>query len=198
VSRRALTAAILMAAALAPGTARAAAADWTTDVEASQVGFTARQMEVQVPGRFRRFTAVIRFAADDLASSSATIVIEVGSVETPSQDIEVEIKREPWLDIARFPTARFETTAIEHLGGDRYDAQGTLTLRGVSRPVTLPLTIAIADDPDKPGMLRARAAGEVTVSRLAYGIGQGQWQATAVVPDEVVIRIDLVARRPKP
>lgn len=192
------TAACLAAAALCVGGARAEAPGWMIDIDSSRVGFEARQMQVPVPGRFRRFDAAIRFDAGDLAGSAARIEIDMTSVETPNRDIETEIKRAPWFDIARFPTARFEAVNFVHKDGDRYDVPGTLTLRGVTKPVTLKTMIAIADDPDRPGTMRAHAVGEVEVSRLAFGIGQGQWTDVGIIPDAVIIRIDIVARRPKP
>ncbi len=196
--RFAWAAAFLLTAVLAAGMARAEAPLWKVDLEASRVGFTAGQMQVKIPGRFPRFTATIHFAADDLAASAVQVIIDIASVETPNQDVETEIKRDSWFDVARFPEARFETTRIEHREGDRYDALALLTMRDVTLPVTLPLTIAIADDPDHPGGLRARATGDIPVSRTAFGIGQGQWADVGVVSDIVVIHIDIVARRPKP
>jgi len=192
------TAAIaLVLCALGAGPAAAEAPPWTVDMAASRIAFAARQMRVPVPGRFERFSAAIRFDPADLATSKAVIDIDVASVTTPNRDIETEIKREPWFDAARYPTARFETTAFAHKGGDRYEATGTLTLRGVTLPVALSATIRIADDPDSPGMLRAEATGEVEVRRTAFGIGQGQWRDTSIVADEVVISIGIVGRRPK-
>ena len=57
--------------------------------------------------------------------------------------------------------------------------------------------LSLAEDPDRPGTLLARASGEIEVSRLAFGIGQGEWRDISVVSDTVVIRIEIVARRPK-
>jgi polyisoprenoid-binding protein YceI len=182
---------------IAAGPAAAEAPLWTVDAKASRITFTAKQMQVGIPGRFERFSAAIRFRADDLAGSKAVIEIDIASASTPNRDIETEIKREPWFDVARHPTARFETVSFTRTSGDRYDVAGQLTLRGVTKPVTLPATIRVADDPGQPDTLRAEASGEVQVSRTAFGIGQGQWRDVSVVGDEVVIRFELVARRPK-
>ena len=182
---------------LGTGPAAAEAPLWTVDAKSSRITFTAKQMQVAVPGRFERFTATIRFNADDLAGSKALIDIDVASASTPNRDIETEIKREPWFDVAHYPTARFETVAFTRTGGERYDVAGQLTLRGVTKPVTVPVTIRVVDDPDRPDTLRAQAIGDVRVSRTAFGIGQGQWRDVAVVADEVVIRFEVVARRPK-
>ena len=81
---------------------------------------------------------------------------------------------------------------------DGFEALGSLTLRGVTREVALPFTLTIEDHPEDPGRLHAHAVGELTIKRLDYGVGQGQWTDTSVVADEVVIRIDILASRPKP
>jgi polyisoprenoid-binding protein YceI len=173
---------------LGTGPALAEAPLWTVDAKASRITFAATQMNVTIPGKFDRFTATIRFDAGDLPGSKAVIDIDTGSVATPNRDIETEIKREPWFDVAHHPAAKFESTAFAHKEGDRYDVTGQLTLRGVMKTVTLPATIRVADR-------EARASAEIRVSRNAFGIGQGQWSDTGVVADAVTIRFELVARR---
>jgi polyisoprenoid-binding protein YceI len=190
-------AAIAAISILLAESAAAEAPVWMVDAKASAITFGAKQMQVSVPGRFTRFTATIRFDPADLAGSKVSIDIDVASVSTPNRDIEDEIKREPWFDVARHPTARFEATVFKHQGGDRYDLNGQLRLRGLTKPITVPATIRIADDPGLPGSLQAKASGDVKVSRTAFGIGQGQWRDVAVVSDEVTIHFEFTARRPK-
>lgn len=189
--------AIAVLVLLGAGPAMTEAPFWTVDANSSRITFTAKQMSVPIPGRFERFTATIRFAAADLPGSKALIDIDISSTSTPNRDIETEIKREPWFDIVRYPTARFETVAFTHKGGERYDVAGQLTLRGITKMLTLPATIRVIDDPVQPRTLQAQASGDVQVSRTAFGIGQAQWSDVAVVADEVVIHLEIVARRPK-
>jgi polyisoprenoid-binding protein YceI len=179
------------------GHALAEAPPWTVDSKASRITFAAKQMQVAIPGRFEKFTATIRFDANDLTGSKAQIDIDVGSASTPNSDIEKEIKREPWFDVAHHPTARFETVSFTRKDGERYDVASKLTLRGVTKPISLPMTIKVAADPERPDILRALASGSVKVSRTAFGIGQGQWRDVAVVADEVEIGFEIIARRPK-
>jgi polyisoprenoid-binding protein YceI len=189
--------AIVVLVLLGSGPAIGEAPLWIVDAKSSRIIFTAKQMGVAIPGRFERFTAAIHFDANDLAGSKALIDIDVASASTPNRDIETEIKREPWFDVARHPSARFATVSFTHKGGERYDVAGQLTLRGVTKMVTLPATIRVIDDPVQPRTLQAQASGEVQVSRTVFSIGQGQWRDIAVVADEVVIHFEVVARRPK-
>ena len=67
----------------------------------------------------------------------------------------------------------------------------------MTKDVLLPFTLAIGDDPGTPGRLLATAKGELTISRLAYGVGQGEWASTKTVGDQVVIAFEIRASRPR-
>ena len=96
-------------------------------------------------------------------------------------------------DVEQWPTARFASAMVEHLGGEAYQARGELTIRDVRKDVVLPFTLRIADHPGNPDLLQADAAGELTISRLDFGVGQGEWASTATVGEKVVIAIAVVA-----
>ena len=182
---------------LGAGPTVAEAPQWIVDDENSRITFIAKQMQVPVAGRFEKFTATIRFDPDDLSGSRASIDIDVASVSTPNSDIELEIKRSPWFDVEHFPIARFVTTGIRARGDKAYEAVASLTIRDVTMEVVLPFTVDISPDPSDSNVLVAHATGELTVSRLAFGIGQGEWKATSIVADSVVIHIDVISRRKK-
>ncbi|MCG8357429.1 MAG: YceI family protein [Kiloniellales bacterium] len=169
---------------------------WSVEPESS-VGFVARQAGAPVEGRFERFAAEVRFDAEDLEASRVAVVIEVASVNSESSDRDGVIRSKDLFDVETWPEARFEAARFEHAGGDVYEAHGSLTMRDVTLDVVLPFDLKVENDPDDPALLRARAQGELSVMRLDYGVGQGQWRDTSVVADEVVIRIDITATRPK-
>jgi len=178
---------LVLAAVAAPAVAEAPR--WTVDPASSSVSFTARQMNTPVRGQFPRFAAEIRFAPDDLAGSGAEVVIDVAGATTGNPAVDAELRREAWFHAEAHPQARFAVARLTRTEGPAaYLAEGSLTLRGVTRPVSLPLAIAIEG-------ATARATGEVRVSRTAFGVGQGQWSGTGVVADEVVIAVDIRARR---
>jgi polyisoprenoid-binding protein YceI len=171
--------------------AGAEAASWT--VEQGTIGFEAYQQGVPVKGQFERFSADILLDPDDLADSRIEVEIDTASVTTGHKDRDSVLRSPNLLDVERWPTARFASTELEHLGGEAYQARGRLTLRDVQKDVVLPFTLRIADHPSEPGMLQAEAKGELTISRLAYGVGQGEWASTATVGDNVVIAVEIVA-----
>ena len=87
------------------------------------------------------------------------------------------------------PQARYQATSFRKLADGRFVAEGTLTLRGISKPV--PLTFAWT-----PGAAPV-LAGSATVKRLEFGVGAGDWDDTEVMPDAVAVTTRLVLR-PKP
>ena len=164
----------------------AAAAHWSIDPENSRITFHAKQMGATVKGRFQRFTVDIVFDPADLSSASATVKIEIGSVDSRNEDRDAQIRGPDWFDAANHPIGLFETRDFEHLGGSDYLARGTLTLRGTTKALDLPFKLDIADN-------RAQMTAEITVNRTQFGIGTGQWTDTAVVADEVLIEIAVQA-----
>lgn len=168
------------------------AADWVVE-EGSSVGFEAYLQGAPVPGRFERFEALIAFDPDDLAGSQIEVVIDTTSVATGHRDRDTALRSPGLLDVEQWPTAGFVSDRIEHLGGDDYRAHGRLTIRDVEKDVTLPFELAITDQPSDPGSQQADARGELTISRLDFGVGQGEWASTAMVGEEVAIAIAIRA-----
>lgn len=187
------TAASAALAVLLSAPAWAQAPEWTVDHEASRVGFVAQQSGNPVPGEFERFEATIRFDREQLDSSSVDVRIDVQSVATGSMDRDQTIQSPDLFHAEDYPNARFQADAFRHEGGQQYVAEGELTMRGQTHPVELPFTLEVTQN---DGTRNAVADGEVTVQRLRWGIGQGQWQDTSMVPNEVVIQIELHASRP--
>jgi polyisoprenoid-binding protein YceI len=188
-------AAYALALALNAAAARADSMAWGVEEE-SRVGFIARQSGAPVEALFGSFEAEIVFAPDALGESRVAITIDMASVDSRNRERDDVIRSTALFDVATWPTASFEAEHFEAKGDDLYEAHGRLTLKGVTRAVVLPFSLTIAPDSQAPESLRAQAAGELTVRRLDYGVGQGLWQDTSVVADEVVIFIEINAMRP--
>jgi polyisoprenoid-binding protein YceI len=159
----------------------------------SRIGFTAFQQGSPVDGRFESFTAEISFDPDDLANSRVEVEIDAASITTGHKDRDTTLRSSGFFDVATWPTARFTSAEMTHKSGDSYAAHGQLTIRDVTRDVVLPFELTIEEN---DGRQLADAKGELTISRLDYGVGQGDWASTKTVGAEVVIRIQLRAMRP--
>jgi polyisoprenoid-binding protein YceI len=184
-SRRLMLAALVVAAF---GATPAAAAPWKLDAAKSQLGFSATQTGVAFKGRFTRFSTEIDFEPDHPEASHIAAVIALASAVTGDAQRDGALPGNDWFDTSQFPQAKFVTTAIRKTGPNTYAAAGTLTLRGVAKPVTLPFTLAIAGN-------TAHAKGHLNLVRTLFGVGQGTWSSGQWVALDVGVDVDIVATR---
>jgi cytochrome b561/polyisoprenoid-binding protein YceI len=170
-------------AADAPGPAPSADTSYHLVAAQSSLTYTFSQAGARDQGRFKSFAVSFTPGAGRLE-----VVIDMRSFGTGDQQRDVLLGGGDLLDVARFPQARFTATRIARTATG-FEATGTLTLHGVSRAVTVPFTWRTAT-------LRGGAvgylAGETTLRRLDFGIGQGQWRATAWVGNDVTVGYSLV------
>jgi polyisoprenoid-binding protein YceI len=167
---------------------------WTIDARASSITFSVSQVGSIVSGRFPAWTGEIVLDPSSPATARIDIRIDARAVSANNRDVDSLMKGPNFLDVQKFPEARFVSTSISG-GGDRYQARGKLTIRDITRDVVLPFTLAIADDPAQPGRIRGSARGRLAIKRLDYGVGQNEWAATGQVADEVTVDLVVVAGR---
>ena len=160
---------------------------WVVD-RGSEIDFATEWSGSKIEGRFASFTGDIQFSPEALDRSRVRISIDLTSVATGDGQRDASLKGEEWFDAGKAGTAVFAASKFTHRGGENYVANGTLTLRGVSKPVSLPFRLQIDED-------KARVRGVTTLDRTAFGVGQGEWAATEEIPAKVTIRVDLKARR---
>jgi len=169
---------------------------WTVDPRASALTFSVAQVGSIVSGRLPAWTGDIVLDPGSLASARIDIRIDTRPVSANNRDVDSLMKGPNFLDVQKFPEARFVSTSISG-SGERYEARGKLTIRGVTRDVVLPFTLSIVDDPVQPGRQRGTARGRLIIKRLDYGVGQNEWAATGQVANEVTIDLNVVAGRAK-
>lgn len=182
--------ALAIAFAISAPALAAPAPAWTVDKGASKVTFASSFDGGAFTGSFRSWTAAIRFDPANLAGSSVTATFDTASAVTGDESRDEALPEPDWLSAKAFPKATFAATSFKALGGNRYQAVGALTIRGVTKPLTLPFTLVMTGD-------TAKMTSSVGINRLAFGVGQGEWKTTAVVPGTVTVNINLTARRAK-
>lgn len=161
---------------------------WNVNMAASRLRFQSSVGGEQFIGTFTRWRADIRFDPKNLAGSSVLARIDMASAKTGSSDKDEAMPGAEWFAVSKFAQATYAAKTFKDLGGGRYQAIGTLTLRGVTRPLTLPFTLQIQGD-------QARMTGSAMVDRHAFGVGQGQYAAADTVPFGVRIGITINAKR---
>ena len=181
---------ILLATLVAPSIVLAAPAAWTVDKAASSLKFSSSMGGEAFSGVFRRWDADIHFDPADLAHSSVVVTVDVASANTANSDRDQALPTPAFFSAANFPKATYVARSFTAAGPNRYSASGVLTLRGVTRPLTLPFSLVITGP-------AARMSGQVAINRLAFGVGQNEWKATTTLPATVQLTIALNARRAK-
>lgn len=161
----------------------AAAADWTMQ-PGSTLGFSASYQGESFEGRFGKFTPQIRFDPAKLADSRFDVRIALASVDTRNSERDDLLKSGEFFDSRKLPEARYIASNFRALGGNRYAADGNLSLRGVSKPVTLIFTWT-------PGA-KPVLTGEATLKRLDFGVGTGDWEDLELLPNEVRVKTRLL------
>lgn len=168
--------------------APAFAANWQVEHDDSRVGFIGTQLGEEFEGRFGDFQADITFFPNDLEASAVSVVIDVASFTSGSADRDQTAMGSNWFNVADYPQARFEADEFRRVDGNQYEAVGELTIKDVTREVTLPFTLDIQDG-------TADMSGRLTVDRTDYDLGTGDWASGETVGLEVTITIDLTATR---
>lgn len=166
---------------------------YAVDPAHTRIGFVARHaMITKVRGAFNDFVGTGHFDAGDPRASHLELTIQAASVDTGNADRDGHVRSGDFLDVAAHPTITFSSTTVDPLGAGRYRVIGDLTLRGVSRPVTIDFEYAgVVNDPDVG--LRFGLEGTTVISRKDWGL---TWNAAleaggVLVGDKVVLEFDV-------
>ena len=170
--------------ALAASTALFAASSSSVDAGKSTLTATFTQMNVAVDGSFKRFKGSVSYDPANAAASSAELSVDTASFDIGDEDYNAEVRKKEWFDSTAHPTATFKSTAIKPLGADKFEATGTLSLKGKSVTVKAPVTVKTE------GSAR-RFSGELPISRAAFAMGDKEWNE--VLEDKVIVKFVIVA-----
>jgi polyisoprenoid-binding protein YceI len=182
---------VAAAAMLVAASASAEAATWTIDPAKSQLGFTGSENGSAFSGHFGKFSGTIVFDPAAPGAGHADVTIMTGSATTGDQQKDGALPDSDWFAADKYPQAHFVATAFKATGTGAYEAMGTLTIRGVTKPLTLPFTLAITGT-------TAKADGSVPLIRTDYGVGQGAWSTAQYVALQVAVSFDIIAEKTAP
>jgi len=164
------------------------AADWRMDAAASRLDFAATFEKTPAAGVFKQFDTRLAFDGDTPAGGKLQVAIRVSSADMSNAEVNKAIAGPEWFDFARYPEAMFQSADIRRVDGNRYLARGTLTLKGMQRPVEVPFTWTPAPD-------ASTMEGEFTVQRSAFAIGTGEWADTSVIGPDVKVKFRVRLRK---
>lgn len=152
----------------------------------SRIAFAYQQMGVSMEGAFGTFASQLRVDPAAPQAASATIEVDLASVDTGSAEGDAEAAAKAWFNTPVFPTARFESTGVKALGGNQYEVAGKLTIKGTTQEVVLPASFTPLGD---TGVFD----GSLTIKRGDFSIGEGAWKAFDIVANDVVIKFRIAA-----
>jgi cytochrome b561/polyisoprenoid-binding protein YceI len=158
---------------------------WTV-APGGRLGWMSSWSGASIAGSFSRWTSDISFNPDALDKSKIKVSVDLASVGSGDGERDGTLKGDDFFGVAAHPTAIWTSTRIRALGGNRYSADGSLNLRGVSKPMGL------LDLTDKD----AKVSGGGSLNRTDYGVGQGDYTKTDEIPDAVKITFNFRAKRP--
>ena len=152
---------------------------------ASEVAFTTKQMGVPVEGKFGKFSATITLDPRKPETGNVAFTIDTGSARFGSAELDVEVPKATWLNVAKFPQASFQSSAVKAAGPGKFEVAGKLTIKGSVHDIVVPVQLAQAGD-------RSTASGSFTIKRLEFKVGEGEWADTSMLANDVQIRFKLV------
>jgi len=184
---------MILAAAFALASPMVHAAQWKVDTAKSTFGFTVTWDREPFRASFKRWTATIDFDPADLARAKADVSIDIASYVSEDPENDKYRVGPNGLDVRRFAQARFVTKRFSEISAGRYEAVADLTIHGVTKEVRLPFALAINGN-------SARMTGELTLSRVDFGVGTGStwgidWSSERTVSHAVKVTVNLVATR---
>ncbi len=168
---------------------------YALDASHTRIGFAARHaMVTTVRGTFAEIDGTAHLDGADPAKSTATVVIKTASLSTGNPDRDTHVKSADFLDVETYPEIRFVSTAAERVDEDTYRMTGDLTIKDVTRPVTVDFTFVGAVQ-DPWGNTRLGFEGSTKVSRKDWGL---TWNVALeaggiLVSDKVTLEFDLSA-----
>ena len=170
------------------------AGTWTLDPTHTSIEFQARHLMVaKVKGRFGEFEGALHIA-DDPTQSRTSVNIKAASIDTRTKQRDDHLRSADFLDVETYPELVFACTSIEHDEGDDWDIHGDLTIRGVTRPVTLK-TEYNGQTGDPWGNQRAFFSAETKIDRGDWGLTWNQALETGgwMVGKELKLSLEIEA-----
>jgi polyisoprenoid-binding protein YceI len=164
-------------------------AQWSIDKGHTKFAFIAEHHGLsEVDGYFKKFDGKITATKDDLSDAIFEITIESGSINTDLEMRDNHLKSEDMFDVEKFPAISFKSTSFTKIAGNKYKMAGNMTIKGITKPITLDVTMngpmAHPNPSNKTPQLGIKAT--TTIKRSDFGIG-GKL-ATVMVGDEISIR----------
>ncbi len=185
--RQAVIGALAAALALFPGLA--VAMEWALVPERSRIGFEYLRNGAPATGNFARFRGEGVFRSASPEAATLELRIESASIDLQDNLASAFATSAEWFDSTSHPIVTYRLIALKPLGGERFLANGDLTIRGRTRPIQTEIILTVDG-------AEARAEGVLELDRRDFGLGVGPSALFVEIGREVAVRFDLTAIPP--
>lgn len=166
----------------------------------SFIGFKVKHMGlIEVPGYFRDFTGTVNYDTADVTKSSVEFKAMVTSVDTGVAGRDAHLRRADFFEVEKYPELTFKSTKVEKKGKG-WIVSGDLTMRGVTKPVSIPFEITgFVPGSDRAGA-KIGITGETVLNRRDFGVNYGGNLPSGIpqIADEVKVVLAIEAAKPRP
>jgi len=170
-------------------TTTAFAAPLNLDRTHSKVGFTAETLLFDVDGQFGEYTVEVEGDKSKPATAKIKVTLQVASIDTQNQKRDDHLRSPDFFDAEKHPTITFASTSIRPKG-NQLIVKGNLTMRGTTKPVTIPFKVAKGKN--GAGVDTTTYKGKVTIDRNDFGVGSDSIAAKISLEDEVDLKLLVV------
>lgn len=175
-------------AAEPPAGAAGSALRYTQAPGTGSLTFSFMQAGAENKGSFRQFTTELVYDPKNPAAGSLEVTVQTASLDTQDKDRNDTLAGVDLFDVKKYPTARYVASSFARRADGQLEAVGKLTLRGVTKELRVPLKLRATGN-------GYELSGDVTLKRLDFGVGQGEWQSTEWVGNEVKLRYQVSLAR---
>ena len=181
--------------------AQAGTTTYKIDPRHSSAQFAVTHLMIStVRGEFHAVNGTVIFDDADVSKSSVNVTIDATTVDTREPDRDKHLRSADFFDVANHPTMTFVSTKVEPAGSDKLKVTGDLSIRGVTKPVVLEVSVPKAPIKDPWGLQRTAVSGSTKINRQEFGVA---WNKNldsggVVVGDNVDITLDVEMVTPPP
>lgn len=168
---------------------------WEIDSSHSSVHFSVRHLVIaKVRGSFGRWTGTVHVPDGDFSNATVDVTIDASSIDTGVEQRDAHLKSPDFFDVAEFPELRFVGKRVQPRSGSDIDVIGDLTIKGITREVTLHVE-RLGEAKDPWGNLRAAFSAQTSIDRKDFGLTWNQVLETGgvMVGDRVQIEAEIQA-----
>jgi polyisoprenoid-binding protein YceI len=173
-----------------PAAPTGGAAHFTQAPGSGSLTFSFTQAGAENQGSFKQFSTELTYDPKNPTAGSLKVIVQSASLDTRDKDRNDLLAGAELLDVAKYPTAQYVANSFAKRADGQLEAVGKLTLRGVTKDLRVPVNLRMQGN-------GCELSGEVTLKRLDFGVGQGDWKSTDGVSNEVKLQYKVPLVRSK-